>query len=209
MKDDSGADNKQGLADRGRLMKNTIIIALIVLLGAASASAFDGKRKGFVLGGGLGLALEAGWSIDGTYNGLTDASETKTGFAGQVVIGYDWNEHNMIVYEGNYSGYESDLLSSDPYYINRDIFQGITGVSWYHYFGRVGRSAFATVGAGMYVFAIGNDGGNERRGGIQIGGGSEFARHFQIGLYIAVGRTERYVDFSHSQINLLVSEVGF
>ena len=47
-----------------RLVFMVIVLTLLV---ASSSFGFDGNRKGFVLGGGLGIAPTAGWSGTGTF----------------------------------------------------------------------------------------------------------------------------------------------
>jgi hypothetical protein len=177
----------------------------------ATSWAFDGTRKGFVLGGGLGFSPVTKWSGDGFYklqNVNTD--ETKAGVGVQIIAGYAWDEHNMIVYELNGTGYRSGYLHSDLYGDKRDLAQLFDGASWYHYFGPAGRSAFTTVGVGLFHFQVGDDDSGDPGGAIQIGGGYEFARHFQFGLYISSGKSSLGdADFTHSQISFLVSGMAF
>ena len=178
----------------------------------SSSSAFDGKRRGFVLGGGLGFAPTATW---GRISGI---EESKAAFALNLMTGYAWNEYNMVVYEGNVVGYKSDAL-------NTDIAQGFNGASWYHYLGSQGKTFFTIVGLGFYVFVsdevplidnwgdrIGTQGGtHDPSFGILVGGGYEFARHMQIGCYLSVGQTNRTRSeaYHHKHINILVSAMAF
>ncbi len=108
-------------------MKKHLIATFIIVLLASSAWSFDGNRKGFVLGGGLGFAPTAKWEIDGA----SIFSESAPGLGINLLIGYAWNENNMIVYEGNAVGYK-------PKITNTDLLQGFYGASWYHYFGSNG-----------------------------------------------------------------------
>ena len=45
-------------------MKKVLLVTFIFCLLASSAMSFDGMRKGFVLGGGLGFSPTAEWKID-------------------------------------------------------------------------------------------------------------------------------------------------
>ena len=70
-----------------------VLIALALALPVTS-SAFDGNRKGFVLGGGLGVAPYAKWGIKDT-----PFSTSNVGAGGSLFLGYAWNEMNMMVWE--------------------------------------------------------------------------------------------------------------
>jgi len=171
------------------MVKRLVVAGFLVsMVLVSSASAFDGLRKGFVLGGGLGLAPTASWDAD-----IID--DSGTGFGLNLLIGYAWDEYNMIVYEGNIAGYKSiaDIRVS----------QGFNGASWYHYFGPQGKSFFTTAGLGFYVFDFDHDsygsGSNDPGAGVLLGGG-----------YLSFGRTsDSFYDYNHTHISVLVSAVAF
>ncbi|MBU8933985.1 MAG: hypothetical protein KOO62_08245 [candidate division Zixibacteria bacterium] len=192
-------------------MKRMLPVSLMMMVLLASSSlAFDGNRKGFVVGGGLGFAPTATSSID---RDGPDTEDNGSGLGLNLVIGYAWDEHNMLVCEGNIASY-----SSNQTYIwlpFRTVMQGFYGASWYHYYGPQGRSFFTAVGLGLYVF---EDGWSQWWGfeahdpgaALLLGGGYEFARHFQVGVYVSTGKTsERTDDYNHSHISVLVSAVAF
>ena len=118
----------------------------------------------------------------------------------------------MIVYEGNAVGYNSDV-----YGLDFTASQGFNGVSWYHYFGPMGRSTFTAAGLGAYVFQgeldyQGINFSNDPGGAVMGGFGYEFSRHWQVGFYVSVGRTtdsDFNVDFDHAHISAIVSGVAF
>jgi hypothetical protein len=174
-----------------------ICLVLIVLL-STSTFAFDGNRKGFVLGGGLGFALQGKYSFD-----AIDFEEDGSGLALNLVIGGAFDERNMLVYEGNVMGYTSDLF-------DRLITQGFNGASWYHYFGETGRSFYSTLGIGFYVFEMEDFDSNDPGFGLLLGGGYEFAKHWQVGAYYSYGKTsDAGFDFTHHHINLLFTGIAF
>ncbi len=191
-------------------MMNRIVVfsAMILLLVTSSASGFDGQRKGFVLGGGAGIVPVAHWKVDIAFFGLEgSADENRVGFGLQFVIGGAFDEHNMLVYEGNASGFSSDLL-------DESIAQGFNGAAWYHYFGDVGKSAFTALGLGLYYFQVGDYDPTNAGGAILLGGGYEFARHWQVGLYLTVGKTSESgygasADFEHANLSLIFSGIAF
>ncbi len=186
-----------------------ILIIAICLLIPISSLAFDGKRKGFVFGGGFGFAPFSKWKSDIT---TTDGSpgtnsESKAGFALNFLIGGAFDEHNMLVYEGNFTGYNSD-------YFNQSLAQGFNGAAWYYYFGSAGKSVFTALGLGFYDFKV--NGRNRPDPGLAIllGAGYEFTRHWQVGGYLSLGKTSdneyrNRADLKHSQFSFLVNAIAF
>ena len=196
------------------------MVIVLTLLAASSSSGFDGNRKGFVLGGGLGIAPTAGWSGTGTFGAalvIIDTSEYRTGAGFNFLIGHGWDEKNLIVFEINMSRWKSDLLTiregSGQLLLNSSIWQGYIGGAWYHYFGSVGRSLFTALGLGQYQFITlySSTFFDQSAGtGILIGGGYEFARHWQLGAYLSTGFTaEKLGRWNYTDIKVLVSAVAF
>jgi hypothetical protein len=196
-----------------KLLLGICTLAVIVAI-ASPTVAFDGNRKGFVLGGGLGFSPTATIKSDPvTFNDpflgpiTFQIDESNSGVAVNFVIGYAWDEQNMIVYEGNIVGYS---LGSGPSKV--DVYQGFNGVSWYHYFGPVGKSGFITGGLGAYVFNV-DDQDADMGGALQIGGGYEFARHWQFGAYLGFGKTGdpdfSDIDYKHMHLSIVVGGVAF
>ena len=180
-------------------MKKLCFLSLTILMLASSASSFEGLRKGFVLGGGLGFTPSAEFRIDGI-SGKADNS----GAGLNIVIGYGWDEQNLIVAEVNGTGYKVD-----PY----DISQGFFGASWYHYFGEIGKSFFTNVGLGTYNFSV-DEYDTDPGGGILIGCGYEFAKHWQVAGYFGAGKTSESnifgkTTFKHNHLSILVSGFAF
>jgi len=181
------------------------VTVMAILLSSSSAFGFNGLRKGFVLGGGLGFSPVSKWEADvplGPF-GTVGLDESKAGVGVNILIGYAWDEFNMIVYEGNVTGYSSDLA-------DQTLTQGFNGAAWYHYFGPAGKSAFTTLGLGVYSFDGEDTDAADPGFGIMIGGGYEFSRHWQFGGYVGFGRTsDAGVDIEHAHVNILLSVVAF
>jgi len=186
-------------------MKRYVILgaALLVLL-ATSAQAFDGQRKGFVLGGGAGFTPIASWKADiPVFFTTVPVDEQKPGFGLQFIIGGAFDERNMLVYEGNAAAYKSDIA-------DWNVAQGFNGAAWYHYFGPTGNSFFTTLGLGVYYFKVEDFDANDLGGALLLGGGYEFTQHWQFGLSVAAGRTSvDSVDFDHMHISLLITGIAF
>ncbi|MFH1894012.1 MAG: hypothetical protein ABIK83_15170 [Candidatus Zixiibacteriota bacterium] len=207
-------------------MKRTLVAAaLYMLLLQSTVLGFDGLRKGFVVGGGLGVAATAKWSVDIPTNmisnipgGATD--ESNVGVGGHFLIGYAWDEYNMIVYEGNGCAYTSDVFNdetSDD--LNGKSAQSFGGATWYHYFGPLGKSFFSVVGVGAFAWKVKGYEMNDPGIAYIVGGGYEFAKHFQAGVYLSGGKTSdkitlpdgqtENIDFGHMHVNILVTAVAY
>jgi hypothetical protein len=183
-----------------------LILVLAVVLLAGSASAFDNMRKGFVMGGGLGVAPVASWStsVEIFFVGSVTLDENNAGIGANIVIGYAWDEQNMIVYEANVAATKSD------FFIDRQVGQGYSGPVWYHYFKPDDNSFFTAAGLGFYYFKVEDFEENDLGLAYLIGGGYEFARHVQVGAYLSGGKTsDRGIDFNHQHLSILVSAVAF
>ncbi len=187
-------------------MKRTAAVTMLMAMIFVSSSAgFDNHRQGFVLGGGIGFAPFAKWSVEDSFLGHTvfGADETRAGVGINILIGYAWDEKNMIVYEGNAAGYWSE-------YRDESIGQGFGGAAWYHYYGPKGKSGFTTAGLGLYSFDPEDRDANDAGFGVLLGGGYEFARHWQVGGYLSFGSSSYYgLDYRHSHFSVLVSGVAF
>lgn len=84
---------------------------LLLALAASTSYSFDSQRKGFVLGGGLGISavLHRSVNVDFYDLELGEAGEERIGLGLHIVIGGAFDEHNMLVYESNVSGFNSEL----------------------------------------------------------------------------------------------------
>ena len=78
-----------------------VLLACIGLLVLSSTSihAFDGKRKGFVVGGGLGSAANSHWEIDNSAG-----SGDKYCLVWNQTIAYEREEAKRMVNEGCFTG---------------------------------------------------------------------------------------------------------
>lgn len=120
-------------------MKITMVIVLsLTLIAASTAEAFNGKRKGFVMGGGIGV-----FDLPERY---ADESRSKVTF--HASIGWGVSSRDLILIEGagadsreveNWSGGTSEVFD-----------KSFTFVSWYHYFSPSKSSWFAGIGFGKY-----------------------------------------------------------
>lgn len=173
----------------------TVIVASVI---SSTAFAFDGHRKGFVMGLGLGGSPSVHWSA--SKFGL---SGTESSWATGPLLGYSWNNANMLV------------LASDNYFSteNGEVYTTLLlrGVSWYHYYGATHRGFYTKFGIGhLYVgtkyFDIGGSGF-----GVVIGGGYEFSKHLQFGVAFArgSGSDRGSISASGRGISFMVSAIAY
>ena len=186
------------------MKKLTLMTLVAVMLLSAGAMAFDGNRKGFVLGGGIGFAptIKVEVEDDGDWN--------NAGVSAHIVIGYAWDEKNMLVYESNGAAFEETMFGEDVMFS-----QSIGAASWYHYFGESGKTFYTVVGLGLMVGDTDETDATDPGAGILLGGGYEFSRHWQVGLYLASGKSSvgdafwGDTDLTHTTLSLLVSGIAF
>ncbi len=188
-------------------LRIVVLAGLVALLCVARASAFDGNRAGFVVGGGVGFSPEARWEN----NDMAGFDDQGAGGAFGFLIGYGWNNNNLLVWDMDLAYVKGDVDG-----VASSILQGYGGPAWYRYFGAPGKAVILTVGLGLTRFMHCPDGGNDcylNGGGgcLRIGVGYEFVRHFQAGVTVSNGISydESGHDFDHTTLNVLVSGVAF
>ncbi|MBD3404425.1 hypothetical protein GF420_16155 [candidate division GN15 bacterium] len=199
----------------------TLILAAILI---SPANAFDGERKGFVFGGGLGYASSIKTTVDvsagdgfGNDFFLGTLEGNEPGLAGHLMIGFGLDEHNLLVLESNvgvYSIANIDLFG-DGFLYEVQFAQGVGTVSWYRYWGRRGASLFTAIGAGLSYFDTDYTNPNDYGAAWLAAIGYEFTPHAQIGLYWTGGQTTFSEipglegNFSQSTLSVMISAVAF
>ena len=113
----------------------------------------------------------------------------------------------MLVYEGNAAGFNSDLF-------DESVGQGFNGAAWYHYFKDPGNTPFTALGLGLYYFKVGDYDPTDPGIALLLGGGYEFSKHWQAGLYLTFGKTSEggygaSADFEHANLSFIVSGIAF
>ena len=124
-------------------MKFRASIILIVILIATTCNAFDGKRKGFVLGGGIGFS-----PVSHLSGSSPRASKTQSALAFDGLIGKGLAERNVI-----------GIYIDGSYYAVTDIgglyVTGLfMGPGWRHYSSSKSSSPFIQVAIGWYSFNV-------------------------------------------------------
>ncbi len=164
--------------------------ALYALVGAAvlavNANAFDGHRRGFLLGGGLGLGAAAK-TTDTEYPRV----ESKDGGLGvNLLMRFAWDERNVIVLIRDWIWADARVLGDGALTADEvGIEQGVAAVAYYHYFGDVVKSFYVVICPGFQTYSS-EYGTNFPSPGILIGSGYEFARHVQFHGRLSHGKTD-------------------
>src|SRR5512138_3236155 len=97
-------------------MKRISVMALVILIVclAATSFAFDGNRKGFILGGGLGLGMTSyTQTLSGFGESLTRDRENKGAFITDFKIGFGANEQTEIYYSSKVSWFGMENVYGD------------------------------------------------------------------------------------------------
>jgi hypothetical protein len=180
-------------------MLSLIIIAILAI--ASVAGAFDGKRQGFILGGGVGISRS---TVDPQV--AAESEETYTGLATHFSVGYGWSESNSLVYDVNLAYHHDDRFSPDA-----SVLQGFLGPAWYHYFGKPGHSLFTVVGLGhyRYLYSEADSAVVYNGAGKLVGIGYEFARHWRVGAYYSSGFTTFGDNHLHSNLSVIVTGTAY
>ena len=197
------------------MRRGFIFLLILSLQFAAPTSAFDGKRKGFVIGVGLGFTPFVRWSA--TYMG-SHFHDDNAGLVEDLIIGYGLDERNLLTLEANLTAHGSE-------HFDRRVVQGFAGLSWYHYYGVQGRSFFSVAGMGLYRLVAIMFGDiyicincpdtsppfdNATGIGYLLGGGYEFARHIQVALYLAGGKpSERGQHYGSTHVAITLTAIAF
>ncbi|MEW6412498.1 MAG: hypothetical protein AB1483_08510 [Candidatus Zixiibacteriota bacterium] len=178
-----------------------ILTAVIVLILASQASAFDGKRKGVVLGLGLGFSPWVHGSLDDP-----EEESAQGGFAGNVIAGYALSEKDvvLVVHDGVFyteTIYREALDGSLSKTRDTD-YQGFRGIGYRRYMDPAGRSLFVTAALGEQR-ASKEETGFISGFGLLVGGGIEFTKHLEFYASYAAGTASHDAhDYTFSQFML-------
>jgi hypothetical protein len=182
-------------------MRVVLLLGVLVFLIPNISKAFDGARKGFVMGAGIGLGALSTWTLDDK-----SIDESGMGIGSNVTLGYGLDDQNLINWQWNGNSYDIE-------YFDHLGVQFFTGPTWYHYFTGKTKSLFSVVG--FWEYAVWNTGEGYYATGkaVLVGAGYEFARHFQIGAYYVHARTHksccRLDKGNNNHLNILVTALAY
>jgi hypothetical protein len=160
---------------------------LLIGLVATTADAFDGNRKGFVLGGGLGGG-SAGIKQELTGFGVSLESdrETQGAFVSDFRIGGGFNEHWMLYYDNQvwWISTEDALGSNETFTFGI----GLVGVSYYFTADAPSWYLLGTVGVASWGTT--DEFASSAGFGLSGGVGFEFASHWSVEGVVGWGKPE-------------------
>ncbi len=157
------------------------LIACLTLCLATGASAFDGNRKGFILGGGLGLGLTSfTQTLEYTIMDTSTTSDRENKFAVMTdfKIGFGATEQVLVYYTNKVSWFSIENVYKD----NVTIANGLGGVGVAYYFKPTGPSPYISGGLGLstWMLPFESDADTWTGFGLVVGGGYEFSPHYSI-----------------------------
>jgi len=164
----------------GEVKHLTWVCALaIVVLTSQTADSFNGSRKGFILGGGLGAA---GTTFEQTVSGggesITGESETKASVLTDFKIGLGTSEQFLLYYFNHVTWFSIENIFANDV----TIANGVGGIGMTYFFKPAGPGAFIEGGLGLSTWALPfeDDADTWNGFGIWLGGGYEFSPHWMV-----------------------------
>ncbi|MDH3197985.1 MAG: hypothetical protein OEO21_07070 [Candidatus Krumholzibacteria bacterium] len=155
-------------------------IALLTLLAASSAEAFDGNRKGFILGFGLGGGM-ASFTQTVELTGQpeqTSDRESKGAFATDFKIGGGFNEQFLLYYVARSSWFSiTNALNEKVTILNQ-----VGGVGATYFLSEASSSAYflGAIGLGTWSTPFESGGSTWLGIGLTGGAGFEFAKYWSV-----------------------------
>jgi len=180
------------------------VTVTVIILTAVPAMAFDSQRKGFILGGGLGLAgTSFKQKLSGGGESTESETETKPGLLTDFRIGFGPSDQLLLYYFNHVTWFSiENVLSQDV-----TIANGVGGIGISYYFtpkktdgGRehlefspFTPAWFISGGLGLSSWATPFEEGSETWSGFGLwfGGGYEFSRHWSVELTIGHGNPSK------------------
>ena len=180
------------------LMKKMLIVVVLFLL-CLNVWAFDGNRKGFILGLGLGFShVSYEQTIEYDEDEFKRDTESAEGIASDFKIGYGVSPNLSVYYSAKSTWSSMDSMNGDVTILDQ---VSVLGCSFY-----VTDNLYLSSGLGLWgalfrpvVY------GDWTGSGIFIGGGYEFAKHYSLNIDLFIS------DPSHSEngYTATTDSVGF
>jgi opacity protein-like surface antigen len=189
------------LRHRSYLLTATVGLALVVMV-ATTATAFDGYRKGFILGGGLGFGLT---NFSQELNDMSSDSETNLGVGTDFVIGGGINEKMMIHWVSKVAWTSMENVFGNSV----TIASGFGGAALTGFINEVPPSLYWTVGLGFTSWSAPFESGSTASYGFGLLGGLgyEFTKHWTVEGGVTYGQpkeTEGSLELTTKALNFTV-----
>jgi hypothetical protein len=164
-----------------------VLVLALITMTATPALGFDGKRKGFILGGGLGFGMTS-FSQTLEFGGLKETSDTenKGAFATDFKIGFASDEQLEIYYASKVTWFSiTNVYDEDVIVAN-----GLNAVGVTYNLKPTSPTYFVTGGIALATWDLPfeNPAPDTWFGfGLYAGGGYEFAKHYSVELDLLYG----------------------
>ena len=160
-----------------------VLAVLVLVFYAASASAWDGERKGFILGIGVGSGyLSYSQTMEGEKLGSDDVGPFNTDFK----IGYAPNNMFLIYWMSKVSWFGMENVYGDNVTISNGV--GCAGVSYYLNEFTPSPYLFCGIGYSTWDTPFEEDSKTWTGPGVSFGTGYEFSHHFNIEASVTYGK---------------------
>jgi hypothetical protein len=153
-----------------------LLVLAVLVVSAVPAGAFDGKRKGFVLGVGVGPGLSSyTQELSSSGSGsITSDRETKVGFSTDFRIGFGATERFLIVYDNKVNWIPFDNVLGE----HVTVTDGISSLAVSYYLSESAPGGFLTGGLGGAGWSTPFEESSSGLAGfgVFVGGGYEFTK---------------------------------
>ncbi len=177
-----------------------IMCVVVFILASTNVFAFDGKRKGFIIGGGIG----GGFLSNKTSFGSFSDTESQGVFLTKLKIGYAPSNTLEIYWIANSSWWRENDMT---------LFLGVSAIAVTKYLDNTSETGlFVTGGIGFSEFDAPFEGDVDASTGFGlIGGvGYEFSRHWSIEADLLYSKVEESgVDFDSFGVRVSVNVLAF
>ena len=151
-----------------------------------TAAAFDGERKGFILGGSLGGGI-IHYNREIKDSNINNENDNAGAFSADIMIGYGITDKFLLYYINKYIWFSTDRVSGEKAaFVNS---MGPVGISYY--FNSKAPSPVINFGLGFaHLYAPLESGQELDYGkGIYTGIGYEFSKHYALNINYMYSRT--------------------
>lgn len=166
--------------DGGMIARAWFVLALLMC--AVPALAFDGSRKGFVLGAGLGGSMvDSPTRTDSTRFETVSDRKTKPGIATDFTLGWGISDRVVVAYSNSVAWFQSGSV----------LTEGITAVAVSYFISPRAPSRVLEVGVGLAARNAPFQGAVGETGlGVWLGAGYEYKPHWLVRGRLAIRSPE-------------------
>lgn len=161
------------LSKEGQLKKIILVLVLSILVSSV-ASGFDGNRKGFILGGGLGMGMTS-YKVKSVGPGISGETNWINEFAimTDFKIGYAPNEQWEIYYSDKSSWFDNG---------GKIALHGLGTATVNYYLTPLPQTFYLSSGLGLAIISTPFENNTDTDIGLGVfaGAGYEFAKHFAV-----------------------------